>query len=263
LAQGSLNGAATTTAYESVAAAFEDYLAHNNDGRPIVFLGHSQGAAMVIMVLERLFDNNPALRHKLVLAIILGGNVEVKTGSSVGGSFTHIPLCQEAAETGCVIAYSSFPGQPPAGSLFGRPGTGVSLQSGQTAVQGLQVACVNPASVHGGSATLEPYFPSSGVAPTPWVSYPGLYSARCMSGGGATWLQVGKATGASDRRPIVTEQDGPLWGFHTDDVNLALGDLVNDVAAAEANWPKTSGRIVGTRLVPAAHHVPGSRPATG
>ena len=149
----------------------------------------------------------------------------------------------EAGETGCVIAYSSFPGEPPDGSIFGRPGTGVSLQSGQTGVQGLQVACVNPASIGGGSSTLEPYFPSSGVAATPWVTYPGLYSARCMNGGGATWLQVGKATGASDHRPIVTEQDGPLWGFHSYDVNLALGDLVSDVAAAEANWSKTSARM--------------------
>jgi len=47
---------------------------------------------------------------------------------------------------------------------------------------------------------------------------------------------VTKATGSSDRRPVVTEKDGPDWGYHDYDVNLALGNLVADVAAAEAAW---------------------------
>ncbi len=47
-----------------------------------------------------------------------------------------------------------------------------------------------------------------------------------------------KATARSDPRPTVTEHDGPLWGYHADDVNLALGNLVSDVAAAEARWRK-------------------------
>src|ERR1039458_3676212 len=38
--------AADAVAYASVLAGWNDYLAHFNDGRPIVFIGHSQGAAM-------------------------------------------------------------------------------------------------------------------------------------------------------------------------------------------------------------------------
>jgi hypothetical protein len=47
--------------------------------------------------------------------------------------------------------------QPPANSVFGRPGQGTSLQSGQTAEAGQQVACVNPAALSGGAADLDPY----------------------------------------------------------------------------------------------------------
>ena len=65
-----------------------------------------------------------------------------------------------------------------------------------------------------------------------------LYSARCESAGGATWLQVSKISGPSDHRPVVTETDGPDWGYHDADVNLALGDLVADAVAAEASWSK-------------------------
>jgi Protein of unknown function (DUF3089) len=233
-------GADEQIAYKSLLAGFDDYLAHMNDGRPIVFIGHSQGAAILIQLLARVVDRDSALRHRLVLAVILGGDVEVRAGALTGGSFVHIPLCAHPAESGCVIAYSSFPGQPPSTALFGRVGQGVALQSGQTATAGLRVACVNPAAI-GSRATAElfPYFPSLGRAPTPWVAFPGLYRAACHTANGATWLQVGKATGSSDKRPVVTEKDGPDWGYHTEDVNLALGNLVADVGAAERTWAKS------------------------
>ncbi len=145
-------------------------------------------------------------------------------------------------EKGCVIAYSSFPGEPPAASLFGRPGQGVSLMAGQTAKADLQVVCVNPAAIGGGSASLLSYFPSEGLEATPWVEFPKLYGATCESAGGATWLQVAKISGASDHRPVVTETEGPDWGYHVADVNLALGNLVPDVAAAEGSWSKAAQR---------------------
>ena len=56
-------------------------------------------------------------------------------------------------------ARSPSPPTPPSrrrDSVFGRPGQGVSLQSGQTAKAGQQVACVNPAALSGGTADLEP-----------------------------------------------------------------------------------------------------------
>jgi hypothetical protein len=228
---------ADTVAYDSLLSGWRDYLAHDNHGRPVIFIGHSQGAAMLIRLLASQVDPDPALRARTVVAILAGGNVTVPIGKTVGATFRHLPLCTATAETGCVIAYSSFPGQPPAASLFGRPGQGVSLQSGQTATGGLQVACVNPAAIGGGlgvAADLVPYFPASPPVSTPWVTYPGLYSAACSSAGGATWLQVSHLTVAG--RPVVSESLGAEWGYHIDDINLALGNLVDDVAAEEAAY---------------------------
>jgi hypothetical protein len=223
-------------AYNSLLASFDNYLANYSDGRPIVFIGHSQGAVGLIELLSRVVDNNASLRGRLVIAIILGGDVEVRAGSLIGGSFSHIPACSRSGEAGCVIAYSSFPSQPPASALFGRPGQGVALQSGQKAKKGLRVLCVNPAALHEGAAELDPLFPSEGTVATPWVEFPDLYTARCETAGGARWLQVTKATGSADRRPVVTEDAGPDWGYHTADVNLALGNLVADVFSAGASW---------------------------
>ena len=224
------------TAYESLKSGFEDYLTHYNDGRPIVFIGHSQGASLLVTLLAQLVDNNPSLRSRLVLAIIPGANVVVPNRAQEGGSFSHIPVCTSMGQPGCVIAYSSFPSEPPAASLFGRPGQGVSLLSGQTASTGVHVVCVDPAAIGGGKAVLDPFFPTEGLIATPWVEYPQLYGARCESRGGATWLQVTKISGTSDRRRLVSEQDGPDWGYHPFDINLALGNLVADTAAAERSW---------------------------
>lgn len=226
------------TAYDDVQAAWQYYLAHYNHGRGVVVIGHSQGASMAIRLLRNQVDNKPSVRKRLVSAIILGGNVTVPVGKTVGGSFQHIPACRSLRQTGCVVAYSSFDQSPPSDSLFGRPGQGVSFLSGVPAGKNQQVLCVNPAALRGGSGVLQPFFPTSSVAaaiggakdapnlPTPWVTEPLLYSARCESQGGATWLQVNDIARRGDHRPIVQQTLGPTWGLHLVDVNIALGNLV-------------------------------------
>ncbi len=228
------------TAYSSLLSAWKDYLAHDNHGRPVVFIGHSQGAAALIKLLRSQVDPSPALRSRLVSAIILGGNVQVPLGATVGGSFLHIPTCSSPAQIHCVIAYSTFGATPPAGSFFGRPGKGVSVQSGQTASAGQQVACVNPVTFSAQPGSLAPAFPtrtqSLGVVAvtTPWVSFPNLYTATCEHQGTATWLEVDTTGIPGDSRPTVSAVLGPSWGYHLEDVNLALGNLVADVAHEEA-----------------------------
>jgi hypothetical protein len=231
--------AADQVAYESVLSGWNDFLAHDDHGRPIIFIGHSQGAAMLIRLLHNVIDPSAKLRHLMVSAIILGGNVQVPTGKTVGGSFSHIPTCTSASQVGCVIAYSSFGSDPPANSNFGRPGQGVSLQSQQTTSRGEQVACVNPVTFSTGAAPLSPIFvtatsPTPGVkVTTPFVAFPGLYTAQCESQGGATWLQINVTKSGNDHRPTLAATLGPTWGLHLGDVNLALGNLVHDVSLEE------------------------------
>ena len=233
LAHGAVDSPQNDLALASVRSAWRDYLAHDNDGRPVVLIGHSQGAAMLIRLIRADIDPDPALRSKLALAILLGGNVTVADGRRTGGSFQHIPLCRHKGERGCVIAYSSFPSQPPAFSLFGRAGSGVSALSGETATD-RQVACVNPAAI-GGTGLLHPYVPSAQLpavsVSTPWASFPGRLRAECRHAGTATWLQVTAATRHAGLDSLLNQGLGPAWGYHIVDVTIALGDLVNDVAA--------------------------------
>jgi hypothetical protein len=236
---GQLSATAAVTAYLGVRAAWLDYLAHDNHGRGVVLIGHSQGASMLIALIRNEIDPNASVRHRMVSALLMGGNVTVPIGRDVGGDFAHVPACRSGQQTGCVVAYSSFATAPPADAFFGRIGTSIAARSGLGGrpSAGQQVLCTNPAELDGSGGALRPYLPTqlpagrgrlavpAGVR-TPWVSYPGLYTAACRSSGGADWLQVTTVVSRGDRRPVVTASLGPRWGLHLADVNLALGNLV-------------------------------------
>ena len=234
LAHGAPDSPQNALALASVRSAWRDYLAHDNDGRRVVLIGHSQGAAMLIRLIRADIDPFPELRRKVALAMLIGGNVTVADGRRTGGSFQHLELCRREGESSCVIAYSSFPSEPPAFSLFGRAGSGVSALSGETATD-RQVACVNPAAIGGGSALLHPYVPSAqlpaaGTA-TPWTSFPERLRAQCRHAGTATWLEVTPTHRRTGDDALLGQSLGPAWGYHIVDVTIALGDLVHDVAA--------------------------------
>ena len=237
-------------AYNDVLTAFRDYLAHYNQGRGIVFIGHSQGASILIKLLKDQVDAQPALRRRLVSALLLGGNVTVRKGDRTGGDFTHIPLCNSSTETGCVVAYSTFGSKPPSNSQFGRTTSdaGVNLLTPRSQDPSLRILCVNPGSPSGGGSTLDPFIPtlvlnfggsmvggSTVGITTPWVAFSGGYAGRCESSGNASWLQVTHTRPGADRRPNLTRLQEPILGLHVLDVNIALGNLVSlvgDEAAA-------------------------------
>jgi hypothetical protein len=237
-----------TVAYDSVLPAWQWFLAHTGS-KPIILVGDSQGAAILIHLISAQLDHQPTVLRRLLVAILVGGNLQVPAGKTIGSTFTNVPLCTSATQTGCAIAFSSYSSQPPANSVFGRPGQGTSLQSQETAKAGQQVACVNPAALAGGSGDLDPYLLTASQiglrepVPTPWVTYPGLYSATCEQGGGATWLQLASLAGTSHTRPVVTDSilpgavdTGPAWGYHGYEYNLTLGNLLHDVAGEETAW---------------------------
>lgn len=246
---GESKGNPGEVAYESVVHAWDDFITHYDKGTPIVFISHSQGSVMLVQLLRQYVDTDPTLVHRTVTAIIAGGNVTVPPGKTVGAAFRNLPLCTSPTTVHCVIAYSSFPSEPPPDSMFGIPGQGISLNWGQTRTTGVQVACVNPADLSGGTADAAMIYPTpaplpmSSMEPSPddtttFVSYPGHYSATCTNEGNATWLQVTDQAGSGDTRPTLQEVGGPSWGYHFDDINIFLGDLVNDVAGEEAAYAR-------------------------
>lgn len=240
--------AASVTAFIGVAKAFAEYLTKYNHGRGFVLLGHSQGSLILEHLIQGVIDPNPALRHRLVSADLMGGNVLVPERRFVGGTFQHVPVCLAAGETHCVIAYSSFLKEPPQGAFFGRENSPL-LQPGVKNV-GKEVVCVNPAlpAQNGGIGALLPYaastpasapqspFHQPPTASTPWVASVGEYTGRCHKENGASWLQVNTVGPPVDPPEYVKEELGPDWGLHVDDVNIALGNLVRTTAIQSAAY---------------------------
>jgi hypothetical protein len=238
--------------YSDVLAAWNHYLEHDNDGRGVVLIGHSQGSGVLTRLIAEQIDGKP-IQDRIVLALLLGTSLPVPEGKPVGGAFQHMPLCQSAKQTGCVIAYASFRSTvpPPAASLFGR------VRGGG---EGMAAACVNPAALGGGSSELHAYLSAGGtggsaadpgpwVTPakaidTPFVSVPGLLTGECVVRNGAHVLEVTVHGDAADPRvdDIVGDvlRDGVVqegWGLHLIDVNLVMGDLVELVAQHARAWP--------------------------
>src|SRR5687768_1029362 len=183
-------------AYGDVAAAWRHYLEHDNKGRGVVLIGHSQGSGMLTQLIKNEIDGKP-IQSQILSALLLGTNVAVPKGKDVGGAFKSVPLCKSASQTGCVISYVSFRSDspPPANSRFGR-----------VPDEGMVAACVNPAAltrskdlhaylsagpngVSTASADPKPWVAGKKIE-TPFVSVPGLLSAECVDSDAGSYLSV-------------------------------------------------------------------------
>ncbi len=88
------------TAYADLKKAFQYYLDHYNQGRPIIIAAHSQGAMHAIRLLKDFFDNKP-LQNKLVCAYVIGWQIKP-------GDFNTIKTGQKADDINCIVGWRSF-----------------------------------------------------------------------------------------------------------------------------------------------------------
>lgn len=228
-------GVAFGIAYADVRNAWRRFLAERNSGRPIVLIGHSQGAIHLEKLIKEEIEGKE-VAGQIVSAILLGWNIEVPEGRDVGGTFTATPLCTRPGQTGCVVTYVSFRHDvpPPNGAMFGR-----------AARPGMTVGCTNPATLAGGSAPLRSLWPaevdfsrqvtwsSNAPPPAPFVRTEGLVAGECVHQGPVGYLAVRVAADPADTRTdeipgdlFANGQRVSAWGLHLVDMALAMDDLV-------------------------------------
>src|SRR5271154_1856116 len=99
-------------AYADVLDAWNEYLAHDNHGRGVVLIGHSQGSGVLTQLIAKEIDGKP-IQGKIISAILMGTSLQVPKGQDVGGSFKAMPLCHSASQIGCVIAFADFRADSP------------------------------------------------------------------------------------------------------------------------------------------------------
>jgi len=221
-------------AFADVLGAFRFYLAHADSTRKIVLIGHSQGAMMVVRLLQSVFDGDAAMRARLLVAMPIGWAVDVPEGKPVGGTFAALPLCTSPDELACVVSFHTYRADHPVHPFDGTPRPGH------------RTACVNPADVAGNARRLlsgaalptrskfRPSAPAPEGVKTPFLLLHDFYEAQCVDGkDGFRYLAVEAAPGRGDTRTNPINFDETIWrfqlGLHLLDLQLSQGDLVDMV----------------------------------
>jgi len=231
LRRESLREEGLAVAFSDVADAFLHYMSHYNRGRKVVLLGHSQGAEMVKRLIQRFFDDDPAMRERLLLAVPIGGDFDVPLGRTTGGTFRNVPVCTKEGEVGCVVAFRSHREDS-------------DVPSPQRVPPDSRAVCVNPGNVaeDGGRGPLRAFFPRlerlAGVegVTTPYVYYRDLYTGRCVDGPkGTRTLEISETNEPGGQRKSPIDLSTWMWGTrmgtHIADFQFAQGDLVEMVRA--------------------------------
>jgi hypothetical protein len=99
-------------AYGDVAAAFREYMAHYNLGRPYIVVGVEQGALIADRLLREEVSRNPGLAQKLAAAYLIDAFVP----AAGYAPDKPIPACQQRAQARCVTGYMAVDDADPSGA---------------------------------------------------------------------------------------------------------------------------------------------------
>jgi len=233
-----------TLGFKDVTAAWQHYLKHENNGRGVILIGHSQGTGVLTELIRTQIEGQP-IQQRVIAAYLIGtANVLVPPGRDVGGTFKHMPLCRQSDQSQCIVSFASFRDTlpPPSNARFG--------QARNPNQRNLQTACNLPGALSGGKAELHAYLASQGdnlasssAQPawtsanpeinTPFVYVPGLISGECITKDGFSYLSVTVNADPNDPRAddiagdvVIEERIAKDWGLHLIDMHLTMGNLV-------------------------------------
>ncbi len=221
-------------AYQDVKRAFQSFLENSPPERPIVLVGHNQGASHVQRLLVDFFQGE--LKNRLAVAYVIDYPLPLEAFES---SLSALKLCETETDTGCVVAFGTF--TPKDRVIADRYTNRLLVHDGTAykAIAGRNIACMNPLvwqshedyvprRLHKGGVAAEGLEPD--IDPAPLTKQVG---AQCQNG----LLLVDKPRSRSLRRPI---QVGAK--FRTLPSNLFYEDLKQN-AVTRVNMLLESGTL--------------------
>ena len=72
---GNVEAAISGMPYDDLTAALNYYFENYNEGRPFIFAGHSQGSALVRLLLKNYFKDHPEYYERMVAAYAIGYSI--------------------------------------------------------------------------------------------------------------------------------------------------------------------------------------------
>jgi hypothetical protein len=210
-------------AYRDVAAAFDAFLAAIPADRPIVLVGHSQGALLLTRLLSDRVAGQP-LARRIAAAYVIGWPISTITDLPRLG----LPGCARTGQPGCIFAWQSYaePADPHMLQSLYDDSTGLDGR----ARRGTPMLCVNP--LTGTPNAAAPASANHGaLVPTDDLSdgtiVAGRVPARCDSAG---FLLTGPPPEGFGRFVM------PGNNYHVYDMALFWANLRADVTARTASF---------------------------
>jgi hypothetical protein len=191
-------------AYSDVKKAFQYYLDHYNQGRPVIIAGHSQGAHHAMRLLKDFFDGKP-LQQKLVAAYPVGMYFSCDTLSSIGP-------CTARGQTGVFATWNTFR-------------WGSSLVNKQKFTKG--ACCTNPLTWTTTDEELAPADRHRGSLPFTFDRIDSCM-VRTQRHGSALWCDRPKKDGYM----LIASGES----YHVGDINLFWMDIREHVALQVKNY---------------------------
>ncbi len=100
---GDFNNALLGLPYEDITAALDYYFEKCNEGRPFIIAGHSQGSAMVLLLLRTYFKEHPEYYARMIAAYAIGYSVT----TDYLASNPHLKFATGETDTGVIIAWNT------------------------------------------------------------------------------------------------------------------------------------------------------------
>ncbi|MFA5302369.1 MAG: DUF3089 domain-containing protein [Bacteroidales bacterium] len=88
---------------KDVIAAFDHYIKNYNNEKPFILVGHSQGAQVLLILLNRYMPHHPDVYARMVCAYVIGYPV---TAAFMNAN-KHMTFAERADDTGVIVSYNT------------------------------------------------------------------------------------------------------------------------------------------------------------
>ena len=100
---GSLDAALEGEPLEDATAALDYYFENYNEGRPFILAGHSQGSALMKLVLKTYFQEHPEYYKRMIAAYIIGYSVTQEDLEA----YPYLKFASGETDTGVLISWNT------------------------------------------------------------------------------------------------------------------------------------------------------------
>lgn len=100
---GSIDEAISGMCYDDITAALDCYFENYNGGRPFIIAGHSQGSAIVRLVLKKYFKEHPDRYALMVAAYVIGYSITKEDLEAC----PHLKFANGETDTGVIVSWNT------------------------------------------------------------------------------------------------------------------------------------------------------------